>query len=322
MTGRPYPIHPTYTGITAAYQNEAMIADAVLPYATPVGTELFQWFEYPIGQALTVRDTRIGRRSEANTIDVQATEREARTIPHALSDLVPNSDVDNAPEGYDPRGHAAETVTDLMILRRELDVAGVVFNPATYGADNKVDLAGGDQWDEDTTDVFDQLWQARSKTLMKPNLLVLGEETWSRSATNPLLVAKIYGAASTRGVVLLEDLARTLGVARAIVGEARVNAADLGQPVALSRAWGPSAALLHINPLANNQRGLTFGMTVPRAVAGDARSASGGRWRTREIDEPKVGIGGSRRIQVESERKELIVSADCGYFFQNAVTPE
>lgn len=317
---RPYPIHPTYTGITAAYQNADMIADVVLPFASPVGTELFQWFEYPIGQSLTVRDTRIGRRSEANTIEVEATEREAKTTPHALSDLVPQSDVDNAPEGYDPRGHAAETVTDLMILRRELDAAGRVFNAATYGAANKVNLAGGDQWDEDTTDMFDQLWEARSKTLVKPNLLVMGEDTWSKSATNPKLIAKIYGAASTRGVARLEDLAATLGVKRAIVGEARVNSAALGQPAALSRAWGPHAALLHVNPLANNQRGLTFGMTVPRAVTGDARSANGGRWRTREISEPKIGIGGSVRIQVEQERKELIVSPDCGYFFQNAVT--
>lgn len=317
---RPYPIHPTYTGITAAYQNEDMIADIVMPFVTPVGTELFQWFEYPIGQALTVRDTRIGRRSEAATIDVQAEEREAKTIAHALSDLVPQSDIDNAPEGYDPRGHAAETVTDLMTLRREVDVSNIVFNAATYAAANKVNLAGGDQWDEETTDVFDMLWEARSKTLVKPNLLVLGEDTWSRSATNPKLIAKIYGAASTRGVARLEDLASTLGVKRAIVGEARVNAADLGQPVSLSRAWGPHAALLHVNPLANNQRGLTFGMTVPRAVTGDARSASGGRWRSREIPEPKIGINGSSRIQVEAERKELIVSADCGYFFQNAVS--
>lgn len=318
---RPFPIHPTYTGITAAYQNADMIADVVLPYASPVGTELFTWYEYPVGQSLTVRDTRIGRRSEANTIDVQATERESKTVPHALSDLVPQSDIDNAPDGYDPRGHAAETVTDLMTLRREIDVAGVVFAPATYAAANKVNLNGGDQFDEDTTDVFDMLWEARSKTLVKPNMLVLGETTWNKMATNPKLIAKLYGAASTRGLARREDLAAMLELRRGVViGEARVNIAELGQPTSLGGAWGPHAALLHVNPLANNQRGLTFGMTVPRAVAGDARSSSGGRWRTREIPEPKIGINGSSRIQVESERKELIVSADCGYLFENAVS--
>ncbi|MNU42688.1 hypothetical protein D3C71_314530 [compost metagenome] len=320
---RPFPIHPTYTGITAAYQNADMIADIVLPYTTPVGKALFNWYEYPIGQATTVPDTRIGRRSEANTIDVQAEERESKTVPHALSDLVPQGDIDDAPEGYDPRGHAAETVTDLMILKREVNVADKVFGADTYAPANRVDLAGGDQFDEETTDVFDMLWQARRKTLVKPNMMVLGETTWNQMATNPKLIAKLYGAASTRGVARKEDLASMLELKRGIVvGEARVNTANIGQPVALGGAWGPHAALLYINPLANNQRGLTFGMTVPRAVSGDAKSASGGRWRTREVPEPKIGIDGSTRIIVESERKELIVSADCGYFFENAVTPQ
>lgn len=319
---RPYPIHPTYTGIVAAYQNEDMIADQVMPFATPVATELFQYYEYPLGQALAIRDTRIGRRSEANTIEVQAEEREAKTVPHALSDFVPQSDIDNAPEGYDPQGHAAETVVEAMVLRREIDVANTVFNAATYGAANKVNLAGGDQWDDEDSDVFDMLWQAKSKTLVKPNLLVLGESTWSKSATNPKLITKLYGQASSRGVATLEDLARILGVKKVVVGEARVNAANPGKPVELGRAWGAHAALLYVNPLANNQRGLTFGMTVPRAVTGDARSASGGRWRTRPIPKPEIGMGGSVKVQVEGERKELIVSADCGYFFQNAVSAD
>ncbi len=317
---RPYPIHPAYTGITAAYVNEAMIADRVLPYSTPVGNETFNYFTYPIGQGLTVRDTRIGRRSEANTIDVRADEVQSKTIPHALGDLVPQSDIDNAPEGYDPQAHAAETVTDIMVLRRELDVSGVVFNPATYAAANKVDLTGGDQWDEPLTDVFDMLWEACGVTLMRPNMLVLGETSWRKMATNPKLIAKLYGEASTRGKARREDLATELEINEVIVGSARVNAAEVGQAVNLSRAWANHAALLHINPLANNERGLTFGMTVPRGVAGDGRSAAGARRRVRVIDEPKVGIGGSQRVQVEEERKELIVSADCGYFFQAAVT--
>lgn len=317
---RPYPIHPAYTGITAAYTNEEMIADQVLPYATPVGNETFNYYTYPIGQSLTVGDTRIGRRSEANTIDVKADEVQSKTIPHALSDLVAQSDIDNAPEGYDPQAHAAETVTDLMVLRRELDVSGVVFNAATYAPANKVDLTGGDQFDEDTTDVFDILWEACGKTLMRPNLGVIGETTWRKMATNTKLIAKLYGSASTRGKARLEDLAAELEMQRLIVGRARVNTAQNGQPVALGRAWGPHMSLHYVNPLANNERGLTFGMTVPRGVTGDGRSSTGARRRVRVIDEPKIGINGSQKVQVEEERKELIVSADCGYFIGNAVS--
>jgi hypothetical protein len=305
---RPYPIHPVYTGIAIAYRNEDMIADQVMPFSTPVSREEFTYYQYPIGQALTLPDTAIGRRSEANTIEVTATEATAKTVPHALSDLIPQDDIDNAPQGYDPRGHATETVTDLMVLRREVDVANIVFNAGTYGAANKVQLAGSDQWSDDTSDPFDILWQAKFKTLQKPNTLVLGEDVWAVIARQPKMIAALYGSASTIGVANLADLAMRLGVKKVVVGEARVNTAAKGQNPALSRAWGKHAALLYVNPLANNERGITFGMTVPQ----------GGR-TTREISEPKIGIGGSTRIQVEERRKEVITSADCGYFIQDAV---
>ena len=65
----------------------------------------------------------------------------------------------------------------------------------------------------------------------------------------------------------------------------------------------------YVNKLANNQRGMTFGMTVPR----------GQRYTTRIIDEPKIGIGGSQRPQVETSVKELICASSCGAFIQDAV---
>lgn len=305
----PFPIHPTYTGIAIAYRNEEMIADQVLPYATPVGSELFNYFEYPVEEGLTLPDTAMGRRSSANTIEVTAVEKQSRTIDHALSDLIPNADLDNAPQGYDPRAHAAETVTGLMTLRREVDVAGLVFNAATYPSGYKAQLSGTGQWSHASADPFQAMWDALDVPLMRPNRGVFGRSVWNKIATHPAVIAKLYGAASTVGKARRADLAEALEIKDILVGAARVNTAKKGQTATLARAWGKHAAFLHIDPLANNERGMTFGMTVP----------FGERWAVREIDEPKIGIGGSKRIQVESRRKELIVASNCGYFFEDAV---
>lgn len=59
---RPFPVNPTLTGIALAYTNAEMIADRVLPYATPVATEVFNYLRYGEGEAMTVPDTAIGRR--------------------------------------------------------------------------------------------------------------------------------------------------------------------------------------------------------------------------------------------------------------------
>ncbi|WP_374569681.1 hypothetical protein [Phenylobacterium sp.] len=310
MADAPFPIHPTYTGIALAYKNEEMIADQVLPLATPVAKKEFTYYEYPVEEALTVPDTAIGRRSEANTIEVTATEETAKTAPYALSDLVPNDDVTNAPEGYDPLAHATETVTDLMVLAREVRVSNLVFAAGTYAAGNKVQLAGTDQWsDFDNSDPFQDLWDALDVPLMRPNMAVFGQPVWNKLATHPKIISALYGSASTIGKARKEDLADRLEINRVIVGKARVNTAKKGQAAVLSRTWGKHASLLYINPLANNERGLTFGMTVPK----------GQRRATRVIPEPKIGIGGSQRVQVEEELKELIVATSCGYFFQDAV---
>lgn len=305
----PFPIHPTYTGIAIAYKNEEMIADQVLPMATPVNSEKFTWNEYPIAEALTVPDTTIGRRSEANTIEVTATEQTAKVVDYALSDLVPNKDINSAPAGYDPQAHATETVTDLMVLRREVRVAGLVFDPAQYPAANKVQLAGAAQFSDAASDPFQVLWDALEVPTMRPNQMTMGQPVWNKLATHPKLIAKLYGEASTRGKARLADLAEELEIQKILVGRARVNTAKRGQAAALSRAWGKHISLTYINPLANNERGMTFGMTVP----------FGERRRTRIIPEPKIGLGGSQRVQVEEQLKELIVAASCGYFIQDAV---
>ena len=309
MARTPFPIDPVRTGISLAYKNEEMVADRVLPVVSPVAKAEFTYNEWPVEQALSVPDTAMGRRSEANTIEVTATEASGRTSDFALSDLIPNDDVDNAPEGYDPLNHATEVVTDLMMLDREIRVAGKVFNPATYGAGNKVQLAGATQWSHADADPFQAIWDALDIPLMRPNFGILGQPTWNKIATHPKLITKLYGSASTRGKARLQDLAEELEIETLIVGKARLNTAKKGQAANLQRCWGTHAAFLHVNALANNQRGMTFGMTVPK----------GARRAVRIIDEPKIGIGGSQRVQVEDQVAELITAANLGYFFQDAV---
>lgn len=308
MADAPFPIHPTYTGIAMAYSNAAMIADRVLPRATPVGTKKFSYLQYPVEEGLTLPDTRMGRRSEANQIELTATEVESKTDDFALSDLVPNDDVTNAPQGYDPLGHATETVTDLMVLAREVRVAGLVQDPNIYPAANKVQLAGATQFSHVDSDPFQAMWDALDVPLMRPNTGVLGRPVWNKLATHPKIITRLYGAGSQRGKAKLADLAEELEIEELIVGDARVNIARKGQNANLQRAWGKHLSFHYINRLANNERGLTFGMTVPK-----------GTRVVRVIPEPKLGIGGSQKVQVEEQIKEVITAANCGYLFQDAV---
>ncbi len=309
MADAPFPVHPTYTGIALAYQNEEMIADQVLPLATPVGTSEFRYNYFPPEEQLTVPDTAIGRRSTANTIELTAQELSANTADYALSDLVPNKDIANAPPGYDPLAHATEVVTELLVLAREVRVAALVQDPNTYLVGQKVQLAGAAQFSDAGSDPFQVIYEALDVPLIRPNTMALGRSVWTKLATHPKVISKLYGAGSTRGKARLADLAEELEISKILVGSARVNIAKKNQAANLQRAWGKHISLLHLSPLANNDRGMTFGMTVPL----------GQRRVTRVIPEPKIGIGGSQRPQVEEQLKELIVAPALGYLIQDAV---
>jgi hypothetical protein len=74
------------------------------------------------------------------------------------------------------------------------------------------------------------------------------------------------------------------------------------------RAWGKHCSLLHIDSLAAQLGQPTFGWTAA--------------WGTRiagTIAEPKAGLRGGLRVRSGESVKEVIVSPDAGYFFQNAV---
>ncbi|MDT4884304.1 hypothetical protein FQZ97_1204280 [compost metagenome] len=75
------------------------------------------------------------------------------------------------------------------------------------------------------------------------------------------------------------------------------------------RAWGPHAAFLYRDRLANNSGGTTFGFTA--------------QWGTRisgSIEDGDIGLRGGQRVRVGESTKEVVCAPDLGYFFENAVS--
>ncbi len=93
-----------------------------------------------------------------------------------------------------------------------------------------------------------------------------------------------------------------------IVGRGIYNLAKKGQAPNYARAWGKHCALLNIDTLAAQTGQPTFGMTAQWG------SKIGGSFY-----DPKVGLRGGTLIRVGESVKEVIISQDAGYFFQNCV---
>ncbi|MCH5051197.1 phage capsid protein [Pectobacterium aquaticum] len=303
----PFPIDPHLTAIAIAYRNASLIADSVLP-RVPVGKSEFKWWEYDLADGFTLPNTSVGRTSQPNQVEFSADEKTASTSDYALDAPVPQSDIDNAPKNYDPLGRAAEQVSDLIELDREVRTARTVFSANTYSASNKENVAAAAQWDKPDSKPIRSIVTALDKMIMRPNVAILGRATATALRMNPSIVKSYNGSTGDDGMVPLQFLRDLLELDEILVGSAFVNIARPGQKPQLQRTWANHAAFIYRNKLANTQAGVTFGLT---AQFGNRISSS--------IPDQDMGMRGGQRVRVGESVKELIVAPDVGYFFQNAV---
>lgn len=295
------------TAIAIGYHNksEEYIADEVLPYIS-VESEKFDYNEFPIEEGFSVPDTKVGRTSKPKQVEFSAEQKTARVEDHALDAPVPNYDKTRAPKNYDPEGRATEGVTDLLKLDRELRVAKLMADPASYAL--KKTLSGSDMFDNDGSDPIKLILTARDKMLVDPNALVLGLDVWTKLRLNPAVVKATHGNSGDKGVASRQAVAELLEIPQLIIGKSRYNIARPGQKPQIIRAYSNICSLLHINPNADSNQGVTFGFT---ARFGDKVAG--------RIFDPDMGMRGGYKIRVGESVKELIVAPDCGYLFENVI---
>lgn len=320
----PFVIQPRLTAITLTYRNRQLIADSVLP-RVPVDSAVFKWSKYTVADGFSIPDTRVGRKSAPNQIDWTATELTGSTNDYGLDDTIPVMDINNAMSAQraqgvtplDPTERSTMLLTDLVQLDRENRVANGatgVFVLGSYPAANRTTLAGTSQWsDTANSNPISALMNALDVPIIRPNVLVLGAQTWTALRQHPKVTAAAFpsgGNALGGGTILQrEALAALLEIEEVVVGQSWFNSAKPGQTFTQSRLWGKHAALIYRAPQILSTKDVTFGFT---AQWGDRIAG------TIERD-PTIGLRGGTRVRVGESVTEIISANDAAYFFQNAV---
>lgn len=302
---RPFPVEPQLTAIAIAYRNTKFIADEVLP-RVPVSSASFKWLEFDFSERFTLPNTRVGRTSQPNQVEFSAKEKESSVEDWGLDSPVPQDDIDTAITGYNPLGHAVEATTDLILLDREVRAANLLFNGANYN--NKQTLTSAQQWNSSDSDPVALITDAFDSMVQRPNIGTLGRRVATALRRHPKIVAAYHGNAGESGLVPLGFLADLLELDAIYVGDAFLNSAKPGKPPVLLRAWGNKASFTVRNKLANTKGGITFGYT---AQFKDRVSGS--------IADPDIGLRGGQRVRVGESVKEIVVSKDAGYLFENVI---
>jgi len=304
----PFPLDEHTTAIVIAYRNPQLVADMVLPIVN-VGSQIFRYMKLDKGEAFTIPDTKVGRKSSPNLIEVSATRVEASTMPYGLKDVIPQEDIDNAPDNYDPEGRAAERLIDLVLLDHERRVANLVQDLNNYDAAYQNTLAGGDQFsDYVNSDPIGTIQEALDTMVMRGNKAVMGQAVWSKLRGHPAIVKAINATAGDTGLVSRQAVADLFELEELIIGVGWYNIAKKGQSPVLARVWGKDLVLFHQNQLADTQGGITYGYT-----------ASFGERESRTRFDESIGLRGAVEIKTGHNVKPLITANDLGFILKNAV---
>lgn len=310
-TFAPFPIDPELQAVSIAYRNDRLIADDVLP-RQPVGKQEYIYYEWNKEESYTVPDTSVGRTSAPNQVEFQAEEKTSSTSDYALDDPLPLRDIENAPDTVDPEARATEGLTDLILLDREVRVASLVFDPAQYAASNKITLSGTDQFsDFSNSDPIGVIEQYLNVPLVRPNVMTLGQEAWSKLRQHPDIIKAVNATAGDTGLAQRDAVAELFELEEIQVGSAFLNTSTKGQNASFSRVWGKHILLHFKDELANPSRSasrVTFGWT---AQFGDRIAGS--------IEDNDIGMRGGQRVRVGESVDEHIVAPDVASFIEDAV---
>ena len=307
MSG-PFPIDPYQTAIAIAYRNKKLISDMVLPRIA-VGKTEFKYKIHTLAESFTVPDTKVGRKSAPTEVSFTGTDKTESTEDFGLDDKLPQDDIDNAPDSFDPITHSTESLSNLVALDREIRVAGLVFNPEVYVTGQKKTLSGNSQWnDYANSDPLTEIMNALDTPIMRPNVMTIGRKAVSKLAMHPIMVKAIHGNSGDKGIASRQQLADLLELDEINVGEGWVNTARKGQSPNMVRVWANHVSLTYIDVTARPESCMTFGFTAEYGHRISGAKPDG-----------DIGLRGGMKNRVGESLKELVVAPDLGYLLQNVV---
>lgn len=297
------------TGVTNTYRNPdyTLIADDVLP-RIDVDDDVFKYHVYDEAENFTVPDTHVGRRSAPNQVELEGTETEGSCKDYGIDIPLDKKTIDQAEKrGRNPRLKAVERSTNIILLDREVRVANMIEDAASYHADHVDVLATGSHFDEEVADPVKIIEDMLDRCYARPNQLVFGLVAWRAFRRHPKVVKAVHKNSGDEGRVAREAAAELLEVSRIFVGESRVNIKRPGEQAVLERVWGNTVTGQFLDRSADNNGGVTFGFTAQngKRIGGTLPA--------------NMGLHGGILVRAGETVAEKIVANRAGFLLQNVV---
>ena len=169
------------------------------------------------------------------------------------------------------------------------------------------ELGSGAGIDVATVDAEAVIAEMLEKPFMRPNIGVMSQKVWDRLSRNPLLIKAIKGELVGKKLTTAE-FCSYFELEQLYIGKARVTRQVKGKTPVPERVWGTGMAFHYRDMTASEQRGVTWGLTVPYG-----QPFAGSR------TDPDIGLRGGIRIRAGESLKELVLAKDAGCLITGAI---
>jgi len=141
---------------------------------------------------------------------------------HGLKAIVPDEDMKNADVEVDPAKDALSVPLSMMKLAEEKAIADLAFSTAEFTQTSA--LAAADRWDVDTSDIIDQVDDAkatvRGKVGREPNVMAVGYDVFRELRKRAEIRKVIFGLNAAEQMPTEAQVAEALGLEKLLVGRA------------------------------------------------------------------------------------------------------
>ena len=186
-------------------------------------------------------------------------------------------------------------------------MARLVQDKNNYAAACVKELSGGQGIDNAEVDAEATIAEMLEKPFMRPNIGVMSQKVWDRLSRNPLLIKAIKGELVGKKLTTAE-FCSYFELNQLYIGKARVTRQVKGKTPVPERVWGTGMAFHYRDMTASEQRGVTWGLTVPYG-----QPFAGSR------TDPDIGLRGGIRIRAGESLKELVLAKDAGCLITGAI---
>jgi|GEM_PF-5744415 len=303
-------MQPELTAISLAFRNQTLIGSQIFK-KVPVTGRSFQYRKFDRKNNLTVPETKIGQYGNPNRINNESGLVTETVETHALEEAVSIAQQKENLKAAKPvnlRETAVIQLTDVLQIRREIELAKKLGNVSNYGS-NKVTLNSGSKIDIASVNAHKIIRDALKAPFYRPNTMIASKDAFFALQDNPYIVSAVKGNDVKAGSASIEEIKRLYGLTDIFIGEGVHNQSKKADAPDFASCWNNDIILAYMNPNAITVNDLTFGYTAqysPLTVT--------------SYNDGRPGTEGAEIIKVYYEEIDLIVCPECGFIIKDVLS--